>query len=286
MHCLLFFQHPAPNTKNMFNKILQTADVLRPLLSRPPVAGIILGSGLGPLADAVEVEHRIPYAEIPNFPVATVVGHKGELILGNLAGKPIMMLAGRFHYYEGYSMAEVTFPVRVMRALGAETLILSNAAGAMNPDYCVGDIVLLRDHINLFPEHPLRGANDDRLGPRFPDMSAPYTPDLLKAAQGIAGKLDLKVHTGVYAGLQGPTYETRAEYEWLHRTGADVVGMSTVPEVIVAVHGGMRVLAASIVTDIGIREEENTVSHEEVLQAAAEAAPRLCRLFTEVVATL
>ncbi len=269
-----------------YDSILQTAGFLRPLLSQPPVAGIILGSGLGPLADAVEVEHRIPYAEIPNFPVATVVGHKGELILGRLAGKSIIMLAGRFHYYEGYSMAEVTFPVRVMRALGAETLLLSNAAGAMNPDYKVGDIVLLRDHINLFPEHPLRGANDDRLGPRFPDMSAPYTPELLKTAHQIAGRLDLKVHTGVYAGLQGPTYETRAEYEWLYRMGADVVGMSTVPEVIVAVHGGMRVLAASIVTDIGIREEENTVSHEEVLQAAAEAAPRLCRLFTEVVATL
>ena len=270
----------------MFTRISQTADFLRPLLCEPPVAGIILGSGLGPLADAVEVEHHIPYAEIPNFPLSTVVGHKGELILGTLAGKSIIMLAGRFHYYEGYSMAEVTFPVRVMRALGAENLLLSNAAGAMNPDYKVGDIVLLRDHINLFPEHPLRGANDDRLGPRFPDMSAPYTPELLKKAQDIAGKNDLKVHTGVYAGLQGPTYETRAEYEWLHRMGADVVGMSTVPEVIVAVHGGMRVLGASIVTDIGIREEENTVTHEEVLQAAAEAAPRLCQLFTEVVATL
>ena len=270
----------------MFTRIAQTADFLRPLLCGPPVAGIILGSGLGPLADAVEVEHRIPYAKIPNFPLSTVIGHKGELILGRLAGKSILMLAGRFHYYEGYSMAEVTFPVRVMRALGAETLLLSNAAGAMNPDYKVGDIVLLRDHINLFPEHPLRGANDDRLGPRFPDMSAPYTPELLKAAQDIAGSLDLKVDTGVYAGLQGPTYETRAEYEWLYRMGADVVGMSTVPEVIVAVHGGMRVLGASIVTDIGIREEENTVTHEEVLQAAAEAAPRLCLLFTQVVATL
>ncbi len=271
---------------SLFERISQTAGFLRPLLTAPPVAGIILGSGLGPLADAVEVEHRIPYSQIPNFPVATVAGHAGALIIGQLAGRPVIMLAGRFHYYEGHSMAEVTFPVRVMRALGAETLLVSNAAGAMNPDYEVGDIVLLRDHINLFPEHPLRGANDERLGPRFPDMSEPYSQELLQTAQQLAGSSHVQTHTGIYAGLQGPTYETRAEYEWLYRMGADVVGMSTVPEVIVAIHGGMRVLGASIVTDIGIREGVNTITHEEVLQAAAEAAPHLCRLFTEVVRTL
>jgi purine-nucleoside phosphorylase len=192
-------------------------------------------------------------------------------------------MAGRFHYYEGYSMEEVTFPVRVMKALGVQTLIVSNAAGAMNSAYSVGDIMLICDHINLFPEHPLRGTNDERLGPRFPDMSEPYSLELVVLAKDVAARQELYVHTGVYAGLQGPTFETRAEYEWLHRMGADVVGMSTVPEVIVAIHGGMRCFGASIVTDIGIREDQNKITHEEVLEAAAIAAPKLARLVAGVV---
>jgi purine-nucleoside phosphorylase len=266
-----------------YDRIQETADFLRNQYGQTPVAGIILGSGLGGLVDSVEVAVEVPYESIPNFPVSTVEGHAGKFIFGTLGGKPVALLAGRFHYYEGYSMDEVTFPVRVLRALGAQTLIVSNAAGAMNTVYQVGDIVLLRDHINLFPEHPLRGHNDSRLGPRFPDMSEPFQLDLIEKARGIAEQQGVKVHTGVYVGLQGPTFETRAEYEWLHRIGGDVVGMSTVPEVIVAVHGGMKVFGASIVTDIGIREELNTITHEEVLAAAAAAAPKLARLVASLV---
>ncbi len=270
----------------LYDRIRETASFLRPYAAQPPVAGIILGSGLGGLVDAVTVEAEVPYERIPNFPLSTVEGHAGKMIFGTLAGKPVVLLAGRFHYYEGYDMGAVTFPVRVLRALGCETLIVSNAAGAMNTAYRVGDIVLLRDHINLFPEHPLRGPNDPRLGPRFPDMSEPYSLELLEKAQTVAAAQAQPVHTGVYVGLQGPTFETRAEYEWLYRIGGDVVGMSTVPEVIVAIHGGMKVFGASIVTDIGIREELNTITHEEVLQAAAEAAPKLARLVAGLVHAL
>lgn len=267
----------------LYDRIQHTGNALRPRLAATPSVGIILGSGLGGLADAVTDGLAIPYGDVPNFPQSTVHGHAGQLIAGTLGGKSVLMMAGRFHYYEGYSMHDVTFPMRVMKALGIETLIVSNAAGAMNPAYEVGDIMLIRDHINLFPEHPLRGPNDERLGPRFPDMSEPYSLSMLSLAQEVAAAQALTVHTGVYAGLQGPTFETRAEYEWLHRMGADVVGMSTVPEVIVAIHGGMKCFGASIVTDIGIREEQNTITHEEVLEAAATAAPKLAKLVAGVV---
>ncbi len=274
------------NAVSLYDRIQQTADFLRPFLSEKPAAGIILGSGLGGLVDTVEILHRLPYESIPGFPASTVKGHAGALIIGRLSGKLVVMLAGRFHYYEGYDMDTVTFPVRVMKALGCETLIVSNAAGAMNAAYRVGDIVLLRDHINLFPEHPLRGPNDERLGTRFPDMTEPYSLALLEKAQAIATTQNLHVHTGVYVGLQGPTFETKAEYRWLHTIGGDVVGMSTVPEVIVAIHGGMKVFGASIVTDLGIREDNNVITHEEVLEAANAAAPKLARLVAELVATL
>jgi purine-nucleoside phosphorylase len=270
----------------LYDRISETATFLTAQISRSPEVGIILGSGLGSLVDSVEIEASIPYDRIPHFPCITVQGHAGRLIFGKLGNRQVVMMAGRFHYYEGYSMEEVTFPVRVMRALGVQTLIVSNAAGGMNPDYSVGDIVIIRDHINLCPEHPLRGKNDERLGPRFPDMSEPYSLELIALAQQIAQEQSLEVKTGVYAGLQGPTFETRAEYEWLHRIGADLVGMSTVPEVIVAIHGGMKVFGASIVTDLGIREELNTITHEEVLAAAAEAAPKLGRLIESLAARL
>lgn len=269
-----------------FDRIQQTADALRPCISSTPRIGIILGSGLGGLTDHIDAPTEISYGDVPHFPQSTVHGHAGKLIAGTLGGKPVIMMAGRFHYYEGYSMQEVTFPVRVMKALGVETLIVSNAAGAMNPTYNVGDVMLIRDHINLFPEHPLRGPNDERLGPRFPDMSEPYSLQLLALAKKVAAEQALAVHEGVYAGLQGPTFETRAEYEWLYRMGADVVGMSTVPEVIAAIHGGMKCFGASIVTDIGIREEQNTITHEEVLEAAAAAAPKLAQLVAGVVARM
>lgn len=272
--------------QNRFEKIQESAAFLKNKTALQPQIGIILGSGLGGLTEMVEAPVPVLYEEIPNFPVATVAGHKGQIIFGTLRGVPVLMMAGRFHYYEGYGMDEVTFPVRVMRALGIETLIVSNAAGAMNAAYRVGDIVFIRDHVNLFPEHPLRGPNDERLGPRFPDMSEPYSKMLLAKAKEIATVQNLKVHEGVYIGLQGPTFETRAEYEWLYRIGGDVVGMSTVPEVIVARHGGMHVFGASIVTDIGIREEENIITHEEVLAAANAAAPKLAQLVAGLVAAI
>ncbi len=267
----------------LFDRIQETVSFLRSNTQHSPITGVILGSGLGGLVDSVEIELSIPYDKIPHFPHSTVEGHEGRLIFGNLGGKPVVMMSGRFHYYEGYSLDEVTFPVRVMRALGVETLVVSNAAGGMNRSYRVGDIVLITDHINLHPEHPLRGRNDERLGPRFPDMSEPYTLRLIELAKQIAGEHSLEVKTGVYAGVQGPTFETRAEYHWLHTIGGDLVGMSTVPEVIVAIHSGMKVFGASIITDIGIREELNTITHEEVLAAANEAAPRLSRLIEELI---
>lgn len=272
--------------KDRFEIIQESAAFLKSKTSIQPKTGIILGSGLGGLTGLLEEATAIPYEEIPHFPVSTVAGHKGQMIFGMLRGVPVLMMAGRFHYYEGYDMDEVTFPVRVMRAMGIDTLMVSNAAGAMNSSYKVGDIMLIRDHVNLFPEHPLRGRNDERLGPRFPDMSEPYSKDILAKARAVAASQGLTVQEGVYIGLQGPTFETRAEYEWLYRIGGDVVGMSTVPEVIVAIHGGMQVFGASIVTDIGIREEENTITHEEVLQAANEAAPKLAALVAGIVAEL
>lgn len=268
---------------SLYERIQQTADHIRTGISSRPTVGIILGSGLGGLVDAVRIETEIPYTDIPNFPVSTVEGHAGKLIFGTIGDKQVVMMSGRFHYYEGYSMEEVTLPIRVMRALGVETLIVSNAAGGMNKAFKVGDIVLIQDHINLFPEHPLRGKNDDRLGPRFPDMSEPFNYALLDQAEAIAKEQGLMVHRGVYAGIQGPTFETRAEYYWLHTIGADLVGMSTVPEVIVAIHGGMKVFGASIVTDLGIREELNKITHEEVLAAANEAAPKLAALVAALI---
>jgi purine-nucleoside phosphorylase len=264
----------------MFEKIQETAAFIQSKIESNPTIGIILGSGLGDLANAVDVEVSIPYSEIPHFPKSTVEGHAGKLILGKLNGKNVMMMAGRFHYYEGYNMQEVTFPVRVMKALGIHTLMASNAAGGMNPQFKVGDIMLISDHINQFPEHPLRGKNEERLGTRFPDMSEPYSHDLLNKGLAIAKQLEIPVQKGIYVGLQGPTFETPAEYRWLHIIGGDAVGMSTVPEVIVAIHSGMKVFAASIITDLGGMDNPVKVTHEEVLAAANEAAPKLAAIFT------
>lgn len=271
----------------LYDLIQETTKFIQTKINFQPTVGIILGSGLGSLADIIENPIAIPYGEIPNFPVSTVEGHAGKLIFGQLNGKNAVLLAGRFHYYEGYNMQEVTFPVRVMKALGVETLFVSNAAGGMDKDFKVGDIMFIKDHINLFPEHPLRGRNDDRLGPRFPDMSEPYNYELLAKAHEIAAQNNIPVKEGVYIGLQGPTFETRAEYYWLHVIGGHAVGMSTVPEVIVAMHsGGMKVFAASIITDLGIREELNVITHEEVLEAANAAAPKLAKIVSDLVGTL
>ncbi len=267
----------------LFDKIEATASFIRAKIANSPVVGIILGSGLGGLVDLIEKEVEIAYDTIPDFPVSTVEGHTGKLVFGKINGKDVMLMAGRFHYYEGYSMQEVTFPVRVMKALGVDTLIVSNASGGVNPSFKIGDLMILTDHINQFPEHPLRGTNDERLGTRFPDMSEPYGAQLIATAKEIASDLGIDVRTGVYLGLQGPTFETPAEYRWIYKIGGDAVGMSTVPEVIVARHGGMKVFAMSVITDLGISDSPIKITHEEVLEAANAAAPKMASIVAELV---
>ena len=266
-----------------YDKIQATATFIQQKIKTRPKAGIILGSGLGELADMIHKEAEIPYSDIPNFPVSTVKGHYGQLIFGKIGDCDVMLMAGRFHYYEGYSMEEVTFPVRVMKALGIETLILSNASGGTNPGFTIGDLMIIKDHINFNAEHPLRGHNDERLGTRFPDMGQAYDHNLITLAKEIAAEKGISVRTGIYFGLQGPTFETPAEYKMIHILGADAVGMSTVPEVIVARHAGMRVFAMSVITDIGISDIPVTVTHEEVLEAANAAAPKMATLVAELV---
>jgi len=268
----------------LYDKIQATAEFIRGKVTTQPTIGIILGSGLGGLVDLIDKEATLLYPDIPNFPVSTVKGHGGALVFGKISGVDVMLMSGRFHYYEGYDMAEVTFPVRVMKALGVHTLIVSNASGGTNPGFTIGDLMILKDHVNLFPEHPLRGPNDERLGTRFPDMGQPYDPELIELAKLVAAEKNITVRTGVYIGLQGPTFETPAEYHWLHTIGGDAVGMSTVPEVIVARHGGMRVFAISVITDIGISAEPVTITHEEVLEAANAAAPKMAALVAGLVA--
>ncbi len=267
-------------------KLQETVSFIQSKILAKPIAGIILGSGLGGLVNDIEVSVSLDYHDIPNFPVSTVKGHGGELLFGKVNGKEVVMLSGRFHYYEGYTMQEVTFPVRVMKMLGAELLMVSNAAGGMSKAFNVGDLMIIKDHINLFPEHPLRGKNDETMGPRFPDMTEPYALALVEKAKSIAAKNNILVHEGVYIGLQGPTFETKAEYKWLHIIGGDTVGMSTVPEVIVAKHMGMKVFGMSVITDLGIRDEMNIITHEEVLEAANIAAPRMALIFKELLGEL
>ena len=266
----------------MYAKIQETAEWLKNRISTRPETAIILGTGLGKLADEIEVNDRIPYSEIPNFPISTVEGHSGCLLIGKLGGKDILAMQGRFHFYEGYSMKEVTFPVRVMYELGIKTLFVSNAAGGTNPDFEIGDLMIITDHINFFPEHPLRGKNIEP-GPRFPDMSEAYDKELVKLADTIAQEKGIKVQHGVYLGTQGPTFETPAEYRMFGRLGADSVGMSTVPEVIVANHCGMRVFGVSIITDLGVEGKIVEVSHEEVQKAANAVQPLMADIMREMI---
>ncbi len=270
----------------MYEKIKQTTAYIQSKTNFSPEIGIVLGSGLGNLGNQIEVELAIPYTEIPNFPVSTVKGHSGKLILGTLGGKKVIAMQGRFHYYEGYGMKEVTFPIRIMKEMGIDLLVLSNAAGGMNPDFKVGDIMLINDHINLFPDNPLMGPNDDRLGDRFPDLSEIYDSKLIRKAADIASKNDIKVFEGVYVGVSGPTFETPAEYKYFRVIGGDTVGMSTVPEAIVARHAGIPCFAASIVTDLGVAGIVEKVSHEEVLAAAHAAEPKLTLIVTELLKSL
>ena len=267
----------------MIEKIQQTADYIKNKIGPMPSTAIILGTGLGALVDHITDQVKIPYTEIPNFPVSTVEGHSGNLIFGKLGSKPVMAMQGRFHYYEGYDMKEVTFPVRVMKALGIDTLFVSNAAGGMNKEFRVGDIMIITDHINLFPENPLHGKNDDRLGPRFPAMTKAYDHDLVALADKIAAEKGIRVMHGVYVGTQGPTFETPAEYEYFRIIGGDAVGMSTVPEVIVANHAGIKVFGVSVITDLGGKEVMDVPTHAEVQKAAMEAQPRMMEIMRELV---
>ena len=266
----------------MYEKIQETAAWLREKMPCAPTTAIVLGTGLGRLAEEIEVTVTIDYKDIPNFPVSTVEGHSGRLIVGKLGDRDILAMQGRFHYYEGYSMKEVTFPVRVMYELGIKTLFVSNASGGTNPDFSIGDLMIITDHINFFPEHPLRGKNFPT-GPRFPDMHEAYDRELIRLADAIAAEKGIKVQHGVYLGTQGPTFETPAEYRMFRVLGADAVGMSTVPEVIVAHHCGIRVFGVSIITDLGVDGKIIEVSHEEVQKAANAVQPLMADIMREML---
>ena len=266
----------------MLQKIQETAEFLKSKISGNPKTGIILGTGLGNLVTQITDKTEIPYETIPNFPVSTVEGHSGKLIFGKLGDVEVLAMQGRFHYYEGYDMKAVTFPVRVMKAIGIENLLVSNASGGVHPDFEIGDLMIIRDHINFFPEHPLHGKNIE-YGPRFPDMSEAYSKELIDKALEIAKEKGIKVQQGVYIGTQGPTFETPAEYKMFHILGADAVGMSTVPEVIVANHCGIKVFGVSVITDLGVEGKIVEVSHEEVQKAADEAQPRMTTIMREMI---
>lgn len=268
--------------RSMLQKIQETAEFLKSKMRTSPETAIILGTGLGSLVNEITEKYEIEYKDIPNFPLSTVEGHSGKLIFGKLGGKEIMAMQGRFHFYEGYSMKEVTFPVRVMRELGIKTLFVSNAAGGMNPEFIIGDLMIITDHINMFPEHPLRGKNIP-YGDRFPDMSTAYDKELIAKAKEIADEKGIRVVEGVYLGTQGPTFETPAEYRMFRRMGGDAVGMSTVPEVIVARHCGIRVFGISVITDLGLEGLVVECSHEEVQKAADEAQPKMTTIFREII---
>ncbi|GAB2821564.1 purine-nucleoside phosphorylase [Ferruginibacter profundus] len=270
----------------MMQKINEAVAFIKEQYSNKPVVGIVLGSGLGSFTGEIAVEKEIPYSAIPHFPVSTVQGHSGKLLFGRLGGKNVVAMAGRFHYYEGYDTGAVVFPIRVMKFLGIETLLVSNAAGGTKKDWHVGDLMIIKDHVSFFTPNPLVGKNIDELGPRFPDMSEPYKKDLIDKVKAIAAKQNIALREGVYCGVTGPTFETRAEYQLLSLIGGDAVGMSTVQEVIAAVHMGLPVFAMSVITDIGIRDEENTITHDEVLQAAKDAEPKLTYIFKELIAQL
>lgn len=259
----------------MLGKIKETAAFIKNIIQDTPDFAIVLGSGLGKLKDEVQPIHILEYKDIPNFPQTTVAGHGGQLIYGILEGKKVLIMSGRFHYYEGHSIETVVFPVRVFHLIGIKNLLLSNACGGVNPEFRVADIVILKDHINMMPEHPLRGKNIEELGPRFVDMSEPYNKKMISIAERTASENNIRIHQGIYVALQGPTFETPAEYGMIKAIGGDMVGMSTVPEVIVARHMDMDVFCISVITDLGGPDIALAVSHEEVLNAANKAMPKV-----------
>lgn len=267
----------------MWEKVQQTVSYIKEKTNFSPEYGVILGSGLGTFTEDIEIAYTLPYAEIPNFPVSTVEGHAGALVFGMIGNKKVVAMQGRFHYYEGYDMKEVTFPVRVMKYLGVSKLIVSNASGGVNPNYKVGSIVVLKDQINMMPEHPLRGKNDSRFGPRFVNMSEPFSRKMIIKAKEIATEFSIVIQDGVYLGLQGPTFETLAEYKMVKAVGGDCVGMSTVPEVIVARHMELETFGISVITDMGDEESIDTITHQEVLEAAKAAEPHVRKLISELI---
>jgi len=270
----------------MLEQFKESVAFIKSKTSVEPTIGIILGTGLGGLVKEINVIDEIPYDQIPNFPVSTVESHSGKLIFGELGGKKVMAMQGRFHFYEGYNMQQVTFPVRVMKLMGIERLFVSNASGGVNPDFEVGEIMIQNDHIKLFPAHPLIGKNIDELGPRFPDMSAPYDPEMISLAQNIAAENGIKVSVGTYAGLTGPTLETPAEYSYVRAIGADAVGMSTVPEVIVARHMSIPCFAISIITDLGVPGKIKEVSVQDVIEVASRQEPKMTLIMRELIARI
>lgn len=267
----------------MLTKIKESVEFISKKVKIQPQAGIILGTGLGGLVKEIQNKIEIPYSEIPHFPISTVEGHKGQLIFGTLGGKPIVAMQGRFHFYEGYSMNELTFPIRVMKSLGVKMLVVSNASGGLNPGFEVGDIMFITDHINLMGDNPLIGPNNKDLGPRFPDLSEAYDRKILDQAASIASRCGIPFRTGVYIAVTGPTFETPAEYRYLHIIGGDAVGMSTVPEVIVARHMDIPVFAVSVISDLGVPGKIVEVSHKIVLDAAAKAEPRMTRIISSLL---
>jgi purine-nucleoside phosphorylase len=267
----------------MWEQVQETVSYINKINNFNPEYGVILGSGLGSFTQDIQIEFTLPYNEIPNFPVSTVQGHKGALVFGTIGDKKVVAMQGRFHFYEGYSMKEVTFPVRVLKYLGVKKLIVSNASGGVNTNYKIGEIVIIKDHINFTPEHPLRGLNDERFGPRFVNMSEPYSRKMIVKAKELALLLNIEVKDGIYLGLQGPSFETLAEYKMVKILGADCVGMSTVPEVIVARHMDLETFGISVITDIGDEDNIDTISHDEVLEAAQKAEPNVRALIKELI---
>lgn len=268
----------------MIDKIIETSELIKSQITSRPEVGIVLGSGLGNLAKSIDTPTAIEYSKLPNFPISTVEGHSGKLISGKLGNKPVIAMQGRFHYYEGYSMCEITFPIRVMQYLGIKTLIVSNAAGGLNPNFKAGDMMIIKDHINFFPDNPLRGKNLDQLGPRFPDMSMTYSPRLIKLAKEIAKESSIAVQEGVYVGSSGPTLETPAEYNMFRILGADATGMSTVPEVIVARHSGIEVFGISIISNTDKPADPGKgTTHSEVQNVAGAVEPQMTKLIAELI---
>ena len=269
---------------DMLNKVKETVEYLKNRITAKPEIGIILGTGLGGLVNEIKIEHTLPYEKIPNFPVSTVAGHHGQLIFGTMNGKNIVAMQGRFHFYEVYTMQEISFPVVVMRFLGIGLLVLSNASGGVNPEFEVGDIMVINDHINLMKDNPLIGKNEEEIGTRFPDMGHAYDPELIQKAFAIAAKHGVKLQKGVYAAVSGPTYETPAEYRYIRTIGADAVGMSTVPEVIAARHMGLKCFAVSVISDLGVPGKIVEITHKHVIDAASAAEPVMTSIIREMIA--